>query len=522
MSLRARIILLFAATLVVTLAVAAYLGEQVARRVIERSLRDRTADVAKAIAEELDLSARTEVEQASEQLEAQLMRRRSIRTAELAIRKGSEVKVARVTMGADGPESSVETLASRAFAVETTATRVEFAEGRGWRVDHPLHDAPRHVFGVLRIESNLSEVEEIASTERNVFFLVAGGGAALIAVLFTAMLGRMLVRPLSELAASTERVESGALDAGSVPGIEREDEIGVLARGLAAMLARVRRVNSNLKSMIDDATADLAQKNRELAEVNSLLVEARRDLTSKERLAALGQLSGTIAHELGNPLNTISGHVQLLARDPACPPELRPGLEVLEGEVKRMTGIIRRFLDSARALAPDPEPVDVADLVDDVLDLSVPVGARARLEVVRDVPAGLGEVRLDPTLVRHVLTNLVSNAVDAMPDGGRLAVRAERRGAQLALAVADTGPGIGPEERKRIFEPFYTTKPRGKGTGLGLAISREITNALRGRIEVESAPGEGSTFTLWIPVPADAPRGEDLDAAAAVPDPGRR
>jgi signal transduction histidine kinase len=104
--------------------------------------------------------------------------------------------------------------------------------------------------------------------------------------------------------------------------------------------------------------------------------------------------------------------------------------------------------------------------------------------------------------VRHVLTNFISNAVDAMAQGGRLTVRARRVGDRLALSVADTGPGIGPEERKRIFEPFYSTKPKGKGTGLGLAICREIASALKGRIELESAPGQGSTFTLLIPAPA--------------------
>lgn len=512
MSLRARIILLFAATLISIFAVAAVVGEQVATGVLERSLRDRSADIARAIAEELDFSPRTDLDQAADQLERQLLRRRGIRLAELAIRRGNEVRLARVTVGPDGPETSVESVGPRAFPVETTVVLVEFAQGRGWRVDHPLRDTPRHAFGNLRIETTLSMMEEIATTERNVFFAVAGGGAALLAVVFSALLGRMLVRPLSELAASVERVESGALDAGDVPGTERQDEIGVLARGLAAMLERVRRVNENLKGMIDEATADLARKNREL-------VEARRDLTSKERLAALGQLSGTIAHELGNPLNTISGHVQLLARDPACPADLRPGLAVVESEVKRMTGIIRRFLDSARALTPDPEPVDLGALVEQVLDLSVPVAARGRIAVERDVPADLGEVRLDPSLVRHVLANLVSNAVDAMEAGGRLQVSAARRNGQLGIAVRDTGTGIGPEERKRIFEPFYTTKPRGKGTGLGLAISREIANALRGRIEVESEPGAGSTFTLWIP---GAPGGHEDGHDGAVPDPGGR
>jgi len=518
MSLRARIILLFAATLVLTLATASYLGERVAVRALESTLRDRSTDLAKAIAEELQLSPKTEPEVAADSLEAELTRRRGIRAAEIAIRHGTEVRVARVTVGADGPETTVETVPSRAFPVDVTVSLVEDLTGRGWRVDLPLHDAQKRTYGLLRIETNLSQVEEIADSERSVFFLVAGIGAALMAVAFTLVLGRMLVRPLSQLAAAVEAVQSGAIEPTAVPGTERDDEIGVLARGLTAMLDRVRRFNADLTRMVAEATADLAHKNRDLEEVNRQLVEARRDLTSKERLAALGQLSGTIAHELGNPLNAISGHVQLLARDPACPAALRPGLETLEREVKRMTSIIRRFLDSARALTPEPESVDLGVLLDEALTLSVPHEARARIEVERAVPDDLGEVRLDPTLVRHVLTNLVSNAVDAMPGGGRLVVRAARRNGLLGLSVSDTGRGIGADERKRLFEPFHTTKPKGKGTGLGLAISREIATALKGRIEVESELGVGSTFTLWIPAPAVDAGEERHDVA--VPHPG--
>jgi two-component system, NtrC family, sensor kinase len=520
MSLRARIILLFAATLVLALAVASYLGERVATRAIETALRERSADLAKAVAEELDLSPSTDVEKAADPLVAALQRRRGVRSAELAIRRRGEVRVARVTFGPDGPETEVETGATRAFPLETAVSLVDYGEGRGWRVDLPLREA-RTTFGALRLETTLSEVEEIATTERDVFFLVAGVGAAVLAVAFTFLLGRMLVRPLSDLAVAIEGVQSGAIDAARVPGVERTDEIGVLARGLRDMLERVRRFNADLAGMVSDATDDLARKNRALAEVNRLLFEARRDLTSKERLAALGQLSGTIAHELGNPLNTISGHVQLLARDPACPPELRAGLGVVEGEVRRMTAIIRRFLDSARGLKPEAERVDLAALVDEALTLNVPAADRARLEVAREVPPDLAQVRLDPALVGHVLGNLVSNAVEAMPDGGRLEVRAARRGVLLGLSVCDSGAGIQPEERKRIFEPFYTTKPAGKGTGLGLAISREIAAALRGRIEVASVPGAGATFTLWIPAPA-ADGAEEETHDAALPDPGGR
>jgi signal transduction histidine kinase len=230
-------------------------------------------------------------------------------------------------------------------------------------------------------------------------------------------------------------------------------------------------------------------------------VAARRDLTAKERLAALGQLSGTIAHELGNPLNALSGRVQLLARDAGCPQEVRTELGAIEGEVRRMTAIIRRFLDSSRALTPAPEPVEVAALVDEALSLSVSADARARIAIVRECDPALGAVVTDPGLLRHVLTNLISNAVDAMPAGGRLTLRAARDGGQLELSVADTGVGMAPEERRRIFEPFYSTKPPGRGTGLGLAICREIAAALNGRIEVESEPGKGSKFTLVVPAP---------------------
>ncbi len=186
-----------------------------------------------------------------------------------------------------------------------------------------------------------------------------------------------------------------------------------------------------------------------------------------------------------------------------------------------MTDIIRRVLDSARALTPQPEPVDVHALLDEALSLSLPVDARGRIEVRREIAPDLHKVRVDPTLVRHVLTNLVSNAVDAMHGAGRLVVQAARRGDMLALSVADSGPGLGPEERKRVFEPFYTTKPKGKGTGLGLAISREIAAALHGRLEVESAPGEGSPFTLTVPAP-DEPGAAYGAADGAIARPRRR
>jgi len=517
MSLRARIILLFAAALVVTLAVAAGLGERIARHGLEQTLRDRTVYLAVTVADDLDLTSRTDPDRAARQLGAVLTRHRGLRAAQLALKRPDGILLLKVTFGEEGPVIEQSTEPKLPLPVDTTVSMVEDEGARAWRVDMPLKDGNR-TYGALRIDASLSGAEEIATSERSAFFMVAGTGAVLLALLFTAVLGRMLTRPLAELAGTMEAVQSGAIAPAAVPGLERSDEIGVVARGLSAMLERVRRFNDDLQRTVDDAVRDLARNNRELAEVNALLVQARRDALSKERLAALGQLSGTIAHELGNPLNAISGNVQLLARDPATPEPVRNQIEIVEREVRRMTGIIRRFLDSARDLGPEPRTVDLPALVEETLQLSVPAEARERVTVERRFEPGSERVRTDPMLVRHVLGNLMSNAVDAMPRGGALRVHAWRDGENLSVAITDTGSGIGPEDRRRIFEPFYTTKPRGQGTGLGLSISREIANVLRGRIEVDSEPGEGSTFVLTFPeAPEAAVTRGGSDVAVAHP-----
>ncbi len=504
MSLRLQITALFGAILVLTMGVAAYLGQSIAARAVEEAVRARTVEVARSVLGEIDLSREvrdTDRARIAERLAAAVARHRGLRMVELALRKPGKDDVVRIVFGSSGPETTFEQR-DVTFTSRIEGQLVGSGDQRVAQVTVPVNDPFGRPVASLRLEAYVEDAENIADRERQVFLWVTLGSAVVLALAFTLILGRMLARPLSRLAEAMAQVESGTGVPLDIPGAERQDEIGTVARGLDAMLGRLRGFSQELQEKVDAATADLARKNRALAELNDLLVEARRDLTTKEQLAALGQLSGTIAHELGNPLNAISGHVQLLARAPGCPPDMKQQLVVIDGEVKRMTAIIRRFLDSARALTPAPEPVEIATLIDEALSLTVSAEVRARIAIERDVPAEMGHATLDPSLVRHVLTNFISNAVDAMPQGGKLSVRARRAGDQIALTVHDSGPGISPEDRKHIFEPFYSTKPKGKLTGLGLSICREIAAALKGRIEVESAPGRGAAFTLYVPAPA--------------------
>ena len=498
MSLRLQLVLLFTAVLAATLLVASALGLRIGQRSVEEEIRKRTAELASATALALK-HAGTDDDQISEELKAAVRTHRGVLRAEVARQASlgidADFTAARITPG------GIDFSRWRGPATRVTGEVVEDPEvGRAVRVVAPFSDGRGAKARVVMLAS-LGEAERVVAAERRAFLQVAVGASLFLIVAFWILLGRILVRRVSALQLTMHAVEGGQLDVRAPGPDQGGDELAYLARGFNQMLAQIRGFNAELTHRIEEATAELTRKNRDLAELNELLVAARRDLTSKERLAALGQLAGTIAHELGNPLNALSGHLQLLARRPDLADPAREQVSVLQGEVTRMTQIIRRFLDQTRGFTPATETVELAPLVDEALDLTLGVEARQRIQVERDVDGRA--IRTDPGLVRHLLTNLVANAVDAMPSGGRLAVHAKADGRDVVLRVSDTGTGMPPEVKRHIFEPFFTTKADGKGTGLGLAICKEIARALRGRIDVESEPGKGSAFTVRFPA-ADA------------------
>ena len=301
------------------------------------------------------------------------------------------------------------------------------------------------------------------------------------------------------------RVEGGMLDE-RVP-VATHDEVGALSRGFNAMLSRlaeadgeIRAFNRRLADEVKAATLDLARKNETLAQLNRLLRETRQELGDKERLAALGQLAAQLAHEIGTPLGSVSGHLQLALSGRDVPQSLKDRLQVATRELERVSKIVRDYLDSTRTVAPERVPVDVERVVDEALGICISAEARARIDVQKTIEAAAAHAETDPGLLRQILVNLITNAVDAVPeDGGHIRIEAATRRAWWRSPSSTTASASRAEDAARIFEPFYTTKGRGKGTGLGLAICRELATALGGRITVESAPGRGSTFTVTLP-----------------------
>lgn len=233
-----------------------------------------------------------------------------------------------------------------------------------------------------------------------------------------------------------------------------------------------------------------------LREQADQIIEIEDQLRRADRLSALGELSAGMAHEIRNPLGSIKGTAEIL-RDGVAPDDPKMEFaEILIREVDRLNGVLEDFLRFARPTPIEHGRFSLRGVVGDVLDLTRQQAVRNRVEVHlefdedREVP-GQGEQ------IKQALLNLVLNALQAMPEGGRLAVITKNLPHEVRITVSDTGPGIAPEDCERIFNPFVTT--REGGTGLGLAITQRIVQGHDGHIALDSVPGQGARFTVCLP-----------------------
>ncbi len=248
------------------------------------------------------------------------------------------------------------------------------------------------------------------------------------------------------------------------------------------------------------------RRDREAAAVIRTQVEtisaARARLVQSEKLAALGQLATAIAHEVRNPLAVIRSAAQGLSEAAAADDaEAQRACSFITAEIDRLSNVISSLLAFARPPQLAPRAVPVGTLFDRALLLAADDLAESGVHVRRDA-ADVPAVHADPDLVCQVLLGLLANAVEVVPAGGEIALEARRADDVVELAVADSGPGVAPELRERVFEPFFTTRPR--GTGLGLAVARQIVEAHGGRIAVADRPGGGARFVMRLPI-ANAP-----------------
>ena len=245
---------------------------------------------------------------------------------------------------------------------------------------------------------------------------------------------------------------------------------------------------------------------RQYGELQERHQAAEEALRRRDRLTAMGELASTVAHEVRNPLNAIAMAARRLTRefatssdrpaDPADLAELKDLLAVVEGETRRIDAIVQQFLEFARPPALVRQDVNLAGFARGLVEAHRPLAATRSVMLDLDA-AGAGRASVDPSQLRQAADNLVRNAIEATPSGGRVRVGVRREGAEQVLEVEDSGAGIVPEHLPKIFDLYFTTKPG--GTGVGLAVTHQIVSAHGGTIEVDSRPGQGTRMTIRLP-----------------------
>ncbi|MBZ5497316.1 MAG: sensor histidine kinase [Acidobacteriia bacterium] len=242
----------------------------------------------------------------------------------------------------------------------------------------------------------------------------------------------------------------------------------------------------------------LEKTSGELSQAYERLRSAFEQLKQSDRLAALGQLSAGIAHEIRNPLGSIKGSIEILETEIAPDNPKHEFVRIIKEETARLNSIVAEFLRFARPPKPAVELASLNELISSTLNLLQKEAEHSRVEIRKCLDPLLPEVNVDRDQIRQVLLNVVLNGIQAMPQGGVLEVSSARADGKVVVEVADNGPGLEEEDLERVFDPFFTTKPQ--GTGLGLSISYQLLQRHGGRINAERNAGRGMTFRIELPI----------------------
>jgi len=511
-SLRLRLILLLVLSVVSVLAAAIALDIRLSTRVAERNLQERALTLAKEIDILLgSLWGRTDLRNFHHRLGELARTHRNVADIEILLPVGNGWRL----LGSSGRASPAEPIALDRLAMELDRSVWELLPGSshlGLAVA-PFHLGPR-VLGSIRVKASLAEVERLSKIQARQAFLLTLLSVLGISAVLGLILTRTIARPVGLLVAAMNAARAGRLDTRvHLRGSDELQQLGghfnrmletiaTADQENRALVGRLSHFNDELETRVTAATGDIAAKNLELQRINGQLWHVQKQLGRAERLAALGQMTAAIAHDLGTPLNSVLGYTQLLAKE-VTSREGREKLTIIESQVRVMSQAIRNALDQTRTPSLERRPVAVTRLIEDTLALLDPMLRAKGIEVTRVLDAAPPVIAADARGLQQILLNVLTNALDALDQGGHITVTAEAQGgngtpAGLLLRIADDGEGIAPEDIACVFQPFFTTKSVGRGTGLGLTISQDIARAHDGTVRVHSRRGEGTTVEITI------------------------
>jgi signal transduction histidine kinase len=352
-----------------------------------------------------------------------------------------------------------------------------------YQVTVPLGIGDIPIFTIQVVTSSV--LLRSALTPEVQWLALVSGSALLVSLILTATITNWVLRPLRRIEQTIDRIVQGSF--------RRDEQERGMAKEFAAVESKLNLLGEKFRGAREEATEK--QHN-----IEALLERMASQLDVATRLAAISRVSGGVAHEIKNPLNAISLHLDLMrARLGGPEEELITEIEILSSEVRRLDRVVKTFLDFSRPVDVKLEKVNLAELVSEVAKLMTPQAELANVtlefQALENDPAFING---DPDMLKQAVLNLVTNALDVMKNGGELRLRVSRVNDYVVLEVVDNGPGIPPELRDKVFQLYFTTKA--KGSGIGLAMTYRAVQLHNGTIDFLSEDGRGTTFRLEFPV----------------------
>jgi len=490
--LRVRLALLVALVVSVVVGASALMQIRVFESAINADLEDTTNKIALAVADDIEVrTGPLDHGQLADSLREFYEAVPSIRAISVVTLHGEEPAVEASTASAERDEAL-----GLALAAMRRREAVYSPPKASLRMVAVPANREERLYGAVVLTYSLDSVEQLKREGRIVLIWFVPAAIVVLTLLVDLLTRRLIHRRIGSLRLTMQRVAQGDL-AARAP-VQRQDELGAVATGLNQMLSEMEGFNVALQERVREATSELRARNQEAVESYERMLALREALARADQLAAVGHMAASVAHQIGTPLNLISGHVQVLREEQGPDSRVMRRLEIVQEQIAKVTSIVRTMLDHARRPVPT-EPTDLGELVRRVCEVARPkldaLGVHLDL-AVSEVPP----VMADPVQLELALLNLVTNSLDAMPAGGIAAIRVGPGGDGGArIEVSDNGTGIEPELLPLIFDPWVTTKSPGRGTGLGLSITREVVAAHGGTIAARSESGAGSTFTIDLP-----------------------
>jgi two-component system, NtrC family, sensor kinase len=374
------------------------------------------------------------------------------------------------------------------------------------------HPASQQILGVLDTSMSLAKADMQLAQSSQVMWIYDGIAMLTIALVSGAFVWREVAGPLKKLKTGTERLAKGKL--GYQIKVQSHDEVGDLAESFNGMSLQLRAANEEIVAWAKHLEDRVDEKTRELK-------RTLEEVLHVEKMASIGKMAAVVAHEINNPLSGILTYAKLLRKwvDRGQATEKKQEatecLDLIAAESRRCGDLVKNLLTFSRTAPMNLESTDVNVIVNRCVMLVRHQMEMGGVQLQLQLAEGLPAAQCDGAQIEQVLLALVMNAIDALPRGGNLwlKTRLSKSTHEIEFEVRDDGVGIAPELLPRMFEPFLTTKESGHGVGLGLAVSRSIIERHRGKIEVKSELGKGTTFVVSLPLHDEKPRVEVPETA---------